>query len=334
MNEPKRISPRPFDAPEPSAETAPAPRPDLDALSIIERRAMEMAGRKPQKRAPEPLPTFSSTFPEDAPVLNAKPANDVARWVEAKPAEPISPPAETKSAETISAVEEIPPIEEIRAMGEIRPLEDLNLGESAQTETPAPAEEIRPLEQMSAITVSPAETPAPAAEEIPPVEEIRAIETAPIEIAQIEMPAAAAQISSAEITPPETLAPIETPLPAEAKSPAKEISRIERFDPAGLLQPEAAKTPAAPVTPVQSAPPKVAPPPARPMFADHFRLTLTSFQSAAAAAVIFAFVIAAFGMAASGWASAHDWSCRVGLTSAYCPSQPVAKPLPQADIPT
>ena len=51
-------------------------------------------------------------------------------------------------------------------------------------------------------------------------------------------------------------------------------------------------------------------------------------------AAAFGFVIAAFGMAASGWTAAHNWSCRVGMTTSYCPTPPISKPLQTSEIPS
>jgi hypothetical protein len=76
--------------------------------------------------------------------------------------------------------------------------------------------------------------------------------------------------------------------------------------------------------------------PLRPTFDDHFRLSLTRWQSAGLALAIAALVVGALGMAASGWVAAYHWSCRTGLATTYC--APLSAPAPQApmrpEIPT
>ena len=268
MTEAQRIPPQPIDAPESPAETTPIAGPDRQALEMIERAAMEMAGRRPPKRAAdEPVATFS-TFADDDPVLTTKPANDPAPRVETKAPEDIIPSAETISAD---------------------PVEPIGLTE--------------PIERIEAI--APIELPAPV-DQIEPAPEIMLDE----------------QLDPAALLQPE--API-TPAPVELAKPVAEIKLVEQFDPAPILRPEA---------PLAPAPAKIAPPAVRPMFDDHFRLALSGWQSAGVTVAIFAFVIAAFGMAASGWATAHDWTCRVGLATTYCPAPPATKPLAPPEIPT
>ncbi|HXF87042.1 MAG TPA: hypothetical protein VNK48_01650 [Xanthobacteraceae bacterium] len=76
--------------------------------------------------------------------------------------------------------------------------------------------------------------------------------------------------------------------------------------------------------------------PFRPTFDDHFRLTLTRWQSAGLTVAIAALVVGALGMAASGWVAAYHWSCRTGFATTYC--TPASTPVPQApalpEIPT
>jgi hypothetical protein len=285
MSEPKRISPQPFDRPGSPAATMPISGPDAEALAIIERAAMEMAGRRPPKRAPEPAfepepaPMFSSTFADDAPVLNAKPANDSAPWVEMKPPEEIVPTAAVKSADDIRPVE-------------LSPVEAPAPNEPASWVEAALPEEIIPSAEMKSAN------------------DVRPIEIDPVAFDPIETD------------------PVEAPAPAEPIKPMAELKLVEQFDAATLVHPAA---PIAPAAPTQA---KATPPSARPMFDDQFRLSLTNLQSASAAIAIFAFVIAAVGMAASGWATAHDWTCRVGLATKYCPAPPVPKPLALPDIPS
>ena len=289
MNEPKRISPQPFDRLESPAEAARMSGPDAEALAIIERAAMEMAGRKPPKHAPETLPTFSSTFADDDPVLNATPANDPAPWMETKPPEEIIPSAEVKSLDELSAL--------LRAV-EPGPVESSPVEAPAPVNEPAPWVETKPPEEI-----------------IPSAELKSAGDVHPIEIDPV-------------IFDPIESEPVEAPAPAEPVKSAAQIKLVEQFDAATLVHPVA---PVAPAAPTQA---MVTPPAVRPMFDDHFRLTLTSVQSASFAIAIFAFVIAAFGMAASGWATAHDWTCRVGLATKYCPAPPLPKPLAPPDIPS
>ncbi len=74
--------------------------------------------------------------------------------------------------------------------------------------------------------------------------------------------------------------------------------------------------------------------PFRPTFDDHFRLTLTRWQSAGLAVAIAALVVGALGMAASGWVAAYHWSCRAGLATTYCAPPPAPSPSPRPEIPT
>jgi hypothetical protein len=72
----------------------------------------------------------------------------------------------------------------------------------------------------------------------------------------------------------------------------------------------------------------------RPLFDDQFRLSLTRWQSAGAAVAIVALAISACGLATHTWMTAHDWSCRTGLATKYCPSSaPVIKPTPVRPTP-
>jgi hypothetical protein len=72
----------------------------------------------------------------------------------------------------------------------------------------------------------------------------------------------------------------------------------------------------------------------RPTFDDHFRLTLTRWQSAGMAVAIAALVVGALGMAASGWVAAYHWSCRAGLATNYCAPATAPEPLALPEIPT
>jgi hypothetical protein len=53
---------------------------------------------------------------------------------------------------------------------------------------------------------------------------------------------------------------------------------------------------------------------------DEVRLMLSTSQSLALGVAILAVLLGAFGAAAYGWVTAHDWSCRAGLVTTYCPT--------------
>ena len=65
------------------------------------------------------------------------------------------------------------------------------------------------------------------------------------------------------------------------------------------------------------------------------RLALTGGQSFALVLLLLALLIGASGVAVSGWVAAHEWSCRVGLTTRYCPAASPEAPRPplRSDIP-
>jgi hypothetical protein len=68
---------------------------------------------------------------------------------------------------------------------------------------------------------------------------------------------------------------------------------------------------------------------------DRLRLALTGGQSFALVLLLLALLIGASGVAVSGWVAAHEWSCRVGLTTRYCPAASPETPRPpmRSDIP-
>jgi len=74
---------------------------------------------------------------------------------------------------------------------------------------------------------------------------------------------------------------------------------------------------------------------AQPVLADRMRISLSFWQSLGAILLVLGVLIAAAGVAASGFAEAHSWSCRIGLTKMYCPAPPPPPPAPppRADIP-
>ena len=143
------------------------------------------------------------------------------------------------------------------------------------------------------------------------------------EFAAAEEIAPATEAAPAELLDPELLDPMALMPPAAAAAPALEIAPA---------QPNVAPSITPPTQPKFS--PAMKPPAVRPMFDDHFHLALTTVQSAALGVAVAAFVLAAFGMAARGWVSAHDWSCRVGLAENSCPPAPPPKSLGRAEIPS
>jgi hypothetical protein len=118
--------------------------------------------------------------------------------------------------------------------------------------------------------------------------------------------------------------------PVETFDPIEQIKPAARFKLVAQLDPMTIASPAASAAPAQS---KITPPAFRPMFDDHFRLALTNRQSLILAVAILALVIGAFGMAAHGWVTAHDWSCRLGLVD-YCPPSSLPIPLAPPEIPS
>jgi hypothetical protein len=156
-----------------------------------------------------------------------------------------------------------------------------------------------------------------------------------------DMPAAADAPSvpaeqAAQPTPSAQFNEPAAPLPAgdallpDEKKPLEEIAPAAQLQPIGSSDLVALPRPA-PIAPTLR---RVPPPAFRPMFDDHFRVTFTPWQSAGLAIAIIALVIGAFGMAASGWVSAYNWSCRTGLASTSCASSPIPKPLALPEIPT
>jgi hypothetical protein len=70
------------------------------------------------------------------------------------------------------------------------------------------------------------------------------------------------------------------------------------------------------------------------MPSDRLRIKLSFWQSLALIVVLVGFVIGALGVAASGLVAMHEWGCRSGWVTSYCPAPPPApKPAPRVDIP-
>jgi hypothetical protein len=64
------------------------------------------------------------------------------------------------------------------------------------------------------------------------------------------------------------------------------------------------------------------------------RIVLTGWQSLGLFIVIVGFLVCAAAITASGFVTAHDWGCKVGLVQSYCPPPPPAPMAPpRPDIP-
>ena len=184
------------------------------------------------------------------------------------------------------------------------------------TEAPIPAEASRPIEESKpAGEMTPVEETNPA-KDVTPVAEAKSAEE--------PMPMAEAQ--SVEGTQSALEAkPIE---PIKSVAEVKLVAQLKQFTDA---------TVAAEKNSVDQS--KLVPPVVRPLFDDRVRLTLSGWQSFGLGITILAFLIGASGVAAYGWVTAHDWSCRLELMTKYCPAaspapSPTAKPLPRPDIPS
>jgi hypothetical protein len=86
--------------------------------------------------------------------------------------------------------------------------------------------------------------------------------------------------------------------------------------PAEQLKPSTDAAPAAEIKPAEQT--RILPPVINASSDDEVRLALSTSQSLGFGVTIFAVLLAAFGAAAYGWVTAHDWSCRAGLVSTYC----------------
>jgi hypothetical protein len=153
-----------------------------------------------------------------------------------------------------------------------------------------------------------------------------------------------------EPRPIENFDPVETPEPAAVLKPLEQSDSpavVEPLEPVAITPKIESKIESRfeskPESKIESRPEskiegdfgtKSAPPAFRPMFDDHFRLALTGIQSLVLAIVTFALVIGALGMAANGWVTSHDWSCRVGLLVKSCPTIDIPKPMAPPEIPT
>jgi hypothetical protein len=69
-----------------------------------------------------------------------------------------------------------------------------------------------------------------------------------------------------------------------------------------------------------------------PVAAGPRRFRLSFFQSLGALLSVLSLLLAGAGLAASGFAAAHEYCCRAGLVTAYCPPKPVAPARPRGII--
>jgi hypothetical protein len=289
---------------------------------------MEIAGRSAMSESkPDPLQRLSSPDSPASPIdgpdqqalaiieraarematrrpRNLAPAPDdmsaVAAPAEpAKPFEEFVPPVEATPTEEFNPAMLVDPIDEPVAAEIVATVDRTKTEEPAQEVTAADSINVRELEEEAEYAKI-FELSEPVAEVTP--------------VTQIE--AETLMTPAANFTPAETIAP--------AASTAYTSPKIVP----PVLPPARPK-----VAPAEAAPVKT-PPAARPLYDDRFHLALTGAQSVAVAIAIFAFVMAAFGMAARGWVVAHDWSCRVGMATNSCPPAPPPKSLGRAEIPS
>jgi hypothetical protein len=276
------------------SEIKPSESLDKQALSIIERAALEMADRRPRGASPVPDKTVVSFTPPkplpplepEAPVAQPDPwaelkAAAARSWLNDPPPEEVKPPqtAEpTITAETAKPAKDTEPAEQAATPEDTKPLDDVVWVEAA-----------KPAEPLDTVTLTAADPVAPS--------------------------------PHATITPPTVTSPL-------AISPS--FASPAATNPA-IAQPAIEQPAAAPPTTV---PPAAAPVAFRPMFDDHFRLSFSLWQSLAITVAIVAFLFGAFGMAATGFVAAHNWSCRTGLLTNYCPPPAVPKTPVSPEIPT
>jgi hypothetical protein len=321
--------------------------PDQEALAIIERAAREMATRRPRTPVSAPVP---APAPTPAPTPAAK-----EYLVEPVRSEPIQEPAQETTQENYQMT--APDDFQLTAQDNSRATTQENYQDAARDLVKEFDEEIAkhaiaPLE-LAQHKEEPIEDIAPLVE-VKPAEEIKpSIVLHPIEEPQEET---APFDTGGFFATDEESKPVSIHAPDVAREPLAKNEPAAEVEPVALLEaavapptfpPAANFGPSAAVAPPQFkvAPPiarpeqpRFAPTPnpsaARPLYDDHFHLALTTVQSAALAVAIFAFVLAAFGMAARGWVVAHDWSCRVGMATNACPPPPPPKSLGRAEIPS
>jgi hypothetical protein len=301
MSEPKPDPPRSLNTPQSPAESKPLDGPDQQALEIIERAAREMATRRPRIHAPASDDLSANTVPPEPVTERTKePATELAQEFEQE-------------------------FEQELAKNVVKPFEESAPPVETSSVEPLPVETLRaetlPMERWPVEDIKPPFAMHPAGEPAPPED------AKPLHPVEMFKPADDAK-------PPDVSEPVAQPMLIELLDFGAPMPSAAAIEPAEAIAPALPKA-APPVTP--PARPRIAPataaPAMRPMFDDHFHISLTAVQSAALAVAIFAFVLAAFGMAARGWVSAHDWSCRVGMTTNSCPPGPPPKSLGRAEIP-
>jgi hypothetical protein len=120
---------------------------------------------------------------------------------------------------------------------------------------------------------------------------------------------------------------------AEPPKGTPDVSAGERAKAVTETKPAALPTPAQVTVPAT----RVTLGPARKTSIDgRIRIRLTAMQSFGAFIVAVALIVSAIGLAATGWAAAHDWSCQLGwIPAKVCPVNSGPKtPTRTTDIPT
>jgi hypothetical protein len=131
-------------------------------------------------------------------------------------------------------------------------------------------------------------------------------------------------------------------LDPNAPQPSAEITASETHSETMTEAPPLAATAADQLAPQAASPDKPAPvievrrteiisPVSKP---EATRVLLTGWQSLGLIVVIVGFLVAALGMAASGFVAAHEWGCKAGWVKRYCAPAPAMPKLPaRPDIP-
>ncbi|MBM3527612.1 MAG: hypothetical protein FJX62_05940 [Alphaproteobacteria bacterium] len=66
---------------------------------------------------------------------------------------------------------------------------------------------------------------------------------------------------------------------------------------------------------------------------ERVHVKLSRWQSLGAIVMVLGMLVGASGIAAYGFVAAHEWACRIGLISSYCPQGPAGRPPARLDIP-
>jgi hypothetical protein len=116
----------------------------------------------------------------------------------------------------------------------------------------------------------------------------------------------------------------QTPDPLTAEAPALAATPVDQLAP---VSPAVNKAPLVEVRRQEVMPPTVGQP-------GTTRILLTGWQSIGLVIVIAGFLVAAAGMAASGFVALHDWGCKAGIVTRGCAAAPtMPKAPPRPDIP-